>query len=93
MDLHSIKNKALPVLSEAGVIRSSLFGSVVSGDYRADSDIDVLVKLPRGKTLLDLVDLQLKLAKALGKPVDVLTYQSISPYLKRSILSHQYPLL
>ncbi len=93
MDLKSIKTKALPVLSEAGVIRSSLFGSVVRGDSREDSDIDVLVEFPRGKTLLDLVELKLKLEKVLGKPVDILTYRSVSPYLKGSILSNQYQLL
>ncbi|MBI5358249.1 nucleotidyltransferase domain-containing protein [Candidatus Amesbacteria bacterium] len=55
--LTDIKNKALPVLQEEGVIRSSIFGSYARGENTIDSDIDVLVELPKGKSLLDLVRL------------------------------------
>lgn len=93
MDLDNIKGKSIPVLSAAGVTRSSLFGSVVRGNYDENSDVDFLVELPRGKTLLDLMDLKLKLEKVLGKQVDLLTYNSISPYLKDSILKNQYRII
>lgn len=88
-----IKNKALPLLKESGVIRSSLFGSFVRGETNDHSDIDILVELPKNKSYLDLVRLELKLGKALGKKVDLLTYQSVSPYLKDYIQKDQMAIL
>lgn len=93
MRLEAIKKKALPILKEAGVNRSSLFGSIVRGDMGKDSDIDILVDLPRGKSLLDLVRLQRKLEEVLGKEVDVITYNSIHPLLKDYILRDQLQIL
>ena len=75
--MDKIKTKALPVLSKAGVIRSSLFGSVVRGEAQENSDVDLWVECPRGKTLLNPVDLKQKLERALGKPVDVVTMKRL----------------
>lgn len=91
--LDDIRQKALPVLKSEGVIRSSIFGSYVSGDYREDSDIDMLVELPKGKSYLDLVSLQRRLGEVLVKKVDLLTYNSISPLLKDHILKDQVQIL
>lgn len=92
-DIEQIKTKALPILKEAGVTRSSIFGSYVTGEAKEDSDIDILVDLPRGKTLFDLADLKMKLEDALGKEVDVITYNSIYPPLKKYILAEQVSIL
>ncbi len=88
-----IKNKTLPILKAAGVKRSSVFGSYARGEATAKSDIDVLVELPSGKSLLDLVRLERKLTQALNKKVDLLTYNSLSPLLKNSILQEQLEIL
>lgn len=79
----------IPVLKRHGVIKAALFGSIVRGEAKKNSDIDILVKLARNKTLLDLVGLQLELQDKLGKKVDVLTYNSIHPLLKDIILNEQ----
>lgn len=92
-NLERIKKIALPVLKAAGVTRSSLFGSYVRGENRLDSDIDILVELPRGKSLLDLIRLEKKLEKVLGKKVDLLTYNSIHPLLKDYIQKDQLQIL
>lgn len=92
-DINQIKQKALPVLKEAGVTRSSLFGSVVRGEAGEDSDIDILVELPMNKSLLDLVRLQKKLAAALGQKVDLVTYNSIHPLLKDYIYKDEMQIL
>ncbi|HBC72765.1 hypothetical protein A2379_04630 [Candidatus Amesbacteria bacterium RIFOXYB1_FULL_47_13] len=91
--LDDIKQKVTPVLQHAGVIRSSIFGSYVRGDNREDSDIDILVELPKGRSLLDLVRLQRELGNVLVKKVDLLTYNSISPLLKDYILKDQVQIL
>ena len=91
--LQSVTDKILPVLKEAGVTKSSLFGSYVRGDYRKDSDVDILVELPKGNSLLDLVRLEKKLENALGKKVDLLTYNSVHPLLKDHIGKDQLQIL
>lgn len=83
--LDEIKIKAIPILKEAGVTHSSIFGSYVKGEEREDSDIDILIEFPKGKSLLDLVRLQRKLEEAIGKKVDVATYKSVSPLLQKYI--------
>lgn len=91
--LEEIKKKALPILKEAGVTRSSLFGSYVRGEQRENSDIDMLVDVPKGTGLFAFVGLQRKLADALGKKVDLVTYKSIHPLLRDRILSEQISIL
>jgi predicted nucleotidyltransferase len=92
-DLEKIKTKVLPILRKADVTRAALFGSYVRGDNTPNSDIDILVELPRGKSLFDLVGLQIDLEKNLDKKVDVVSYRSICPHLKESIFSNQYTIL
>ena len=88
-----IKQKAVPILKEAGVTRSALFGSYVQGNNTKESDIDLLVDVPRGTTLFDIVELQIRLEESLQKKVDLVTYRSIHPLLKESILKHQVQIL
>lgn len=93
LNLGEIKTKTLPILKEAGATRSSLFGSYVKGMEKSTSDVDILVELPEHLSLLDIVDLKLKLESALKKKVDLVEYKAIRPELKESILSHQIALL
>ncbi|HCS78942.1 TPA: hypothetical protein DIV55_04340 [Patescibacteria group bacterium] len=92
-NLNLIKQKAVPILKEAGVTRSALFGSYVRGDHTSESDIDLLVDVPRGTTLFDIVELQTRLEETLQKKVDLVTYRSIHPRLRESILKHQVQIL
>jgi uncharacterized protein len=76
----------LPYLREAIVAAAArcgasdvrLFGSVARGEERADSDVDFIVRLAPGRTLLDLVRLELLLEQLLGRRVDVVTEGSLA---------------
>ena len=92
-EIKTIKAQILPILKQAGVLRSSIFGSLARGEADATSDVDILVELPENASLLDLVGLQLDLESALGKKVDLVEYDSIKPALKKNILSAQVQLL
>ncbi len=81
------------MLKQAEVKRAALFGSYVRGDNNENSDVDILVDLPRGKTLLDLVGLKQDLEEILQRKVDVVEYGGIHPLLKDSILASQYQIL
>ena len=88
-EIQKIQQQIVPILKEAGVLRSSIFGSVARGESDEKSDVDILVELPRGKSLFDLFDLQDRLQGVLGKKVDMGPYRSIKPMLKEKILNEQ----
>lgn len=91
--LEHIRKKAVPILRDAGVTRSAIFGSYVRGENTLDSDIDILIDFPRGKGLFEFVDLQEKLKNVLGKEVDLVTYNSLHPLLRDIILKEQVQIL
>ncbi len=70
-----------------GVVRLRVFGSWARGDAGEDSDLDLLVKLKPGKSLLDVIGLQQGLEDLVGRKVDILTEGGVSPYLKERILA------
>lgn len=88
-NLIQIKKRATPILRKSGVVRSAVFGSFARGEARRDSDIDLLVELKRGKSLLDLIHLKHELEKAFGRKTDVVTYNALHPLLKEDILNEQ----
>ncbi len=88
-----IKEKAVPILKEAGVTRSALFGSVVRGEETKDSDVDILIQPPEGMSLFGFIGLEHKLEDVLGRKVDLVSYRAIHPVLKDQILSEQVPIL
>jgi len=63
-----------------------VFGSVARGEDRPDSDVDLLVRFAKGKSLLGLVRLERELTAALGRKVDLLTESALSPFLRDRIL-------
>jgi len=89
MTTQAIKNKILPILKRQGVIRAAVFGSAARGEMTKKSDIDLLVKLGKNKTLLDLAGLKLELEDKLGRNVDIVSYGGIHPLLKDIILKEQ----
>jgi uncharacterized protein len=93
LQLIRIKKVSLPILKKNGVVKAGVFGSVARGEARKRSDVDMLVQFKGRKSLLDLVGLELELKKALHKKVDVLTYKSIHPRLKKRILQDEVRIL
>ena len=82
-----LREKILPVLLPCGVKRIALFGSAVRGDDTPDSDVDILVKLkpPNERPPLGLfkwVALEEELSQKLGRRVDLVTEDGMSPYIR-----------
>lgn len=87
--VESIQESLLPVLRDYGVVRAGIFGSRARGESGPDSDLDLLVELESGRSLLDLVGLQLDLTERLGIQTQVVTYNSLHPLLRDRILSDE----
>ncbi len=68
--------------------RMALFGSVLRDDFRADSDIDVLVEFEPGHRigLIGLGCVASELSTLLGREVDLNTYKMLSPYFRENVL-------
>ena len=91
----SLKQRREDVLNTAkryGAAKLRVFGSVVREDDYAESDIDLLVEMAKGRDLLDLIALEQDLTELLGRRVDVVTDGGLSPYLKDRILAEAVPL-
>lgn len=86
MTTQSIKRKIIPILKRQGVTKAALFGSAARGEMKKRSDVDILVKLEKGKSLFDFVGLKLELEDKLRKKVDLVMYGAIKPRLKDIIL-------
>jgi hypothetical protein len=82
--------KALePELRGRGVVSAALFGSIVHGAARPDSDVDVLIGVdPAARfDLIDLVGVKNLLGDHLGRAIDVVDRDSIKPIIRDSILT------
>lgn len=68
-----------------------VFGSVLHGDDKESSDIDLLVDPLPGTTLLDLGGLQVELETLLGVPVDLLTPGDLPLKFRAQVLAEARP--
>lgn len=85
MPFSQLKKKLGPTLKQYGVRRSYIFGSTARGEAKQNSDLDLLVYLPRSASLLTLISLQQTLEGRLGRRVDVVTPRAISKQLYKYI--------
>lgn len=64
----------------------SVFGSYARGEQNEESDLDLLVELGDGMTLIDFVGLQQEIGDALGLPVDLAEKEALKPRIAPYIL-------
>jgi len=71
------------------ISRLSLFGSVLRGEERPDSDIDFLVEFhsDRLPTLIELAAMERELSELLNRPVDLRTAEDLSRYFREQVLA------
>lgn len=93
MTITQIKKAALPILNAHGIRKAAVFGSVARDEETADSDVDLLIQLPRPIGLLPFAGLKLELEDALHRKVDLVEYEALHPRLKSRVLANQVPIL
>jgi uncharacterized protein len=83
-----------PDIRALGVARLALFGSVLRDQARPDSDVDLLVQFaPGAKTYERFLALSELLEQRLGRRVELVTTEALSPYIGPRILAEAQDVL
>lgn len=90
LSLH--RDRILAIAAARGASNVRVFGSAARRMDREDSDLDLLVNVLPGSSLLDIAGLQIDIAEALGIKVDLCTEAELHPRLKERILAEARPL-
>ena len=90
--LDEYRERILRLATTHGARDVRVFGSQARNEAGAESDLDLLVRLGEGRSLLDLVALKQELEDLMRRPVDVVTDRSLSPYLRERVLREAVPL-
>ena len=95
IEIEEIKKKVVPILRKYGIERAGVFGSVTRGLIKKDSDIDILVDMPRKLhiTLLDFAHIHIELEDRLNRKVDLVEYCTVRPEIKENIFSEEVRIL
>jgi uncharacterized protein len=92
MDLQAKRQDILRIAAKHGARNIRVFGSAARGDDRPGSDLDLLVEMESGRSLLDLVALGQELETLLHRKVDVVTDTSVHPAIRPHVLADARPL-
>ncbi|SRR3989338_6770264 len=69
-----------------------MFGSGARGDFRASSDVDLLIRYNRPKGLFEHSGIALELEEMLGRKVDLVTDGALSKYIRANVYKDLKPL-
>ena len=86
-DIVTVLRENRELIRGLGAKRLGLFGSFVRGEQRSESDVDLLVEFEPGKKTFDnFMALAFLLEDLLQRRVELVTAESLSPYLRPHIL-------
>ena len=90
--LRGKRGRLLDLAARHGAHNLRVFGSVARGEADAGSDLDFLVDLEPGRSLIDLGALLVDLQAEFGSPVDVVTEAGLRPIMRERVLRDAVPL-
>jgi predicted nucleotidyltransferase len=91
-NLRTLKPQIIEIASQFGVSDIRVFGSVARGTAKEGSDVDLLVQIEAGRSLLDLIGFEQKLEDEFGISVDIVVEGGIHPMLESAIFAEARPL-
>ena|SRR2546426_6931314 len=89
--LQEKREEILRIASKYGARKVRVFGSLARGEADEQSDIDFLVELEPGRSLLELGGLQFELASLLDCRVDVVTVRGLKARIRERVLREAVP--
>lgn len=63
----------------------AIFGSYTQGEESTESDLDILIEFSKPKSLFDIARIERELSKDIGIEVDLVTKNSLSPYIRKRV--------
>lgn len=90
--LRAEREEILRIAALHGAHTVRVFGSAARGEAGPGSDVDFLVELEDGRSLLDLVHLWQDLEELLGRRVDVVEPEGLHWYIRDRVLREAVPL-
>ena len=83
------RSKVAEFCRKSHIRKLALFGSVLRGDFRPDSDVDVLVEFEAGREpgLLRLAGMERELSAILGRQVDLRTPEDLSRLFRDEVIA------
>src|SRR5258708_17738941 len=84
--LRTKREDILRIAKNYGAYNVRVFGSVARGEADSESDIDLLVNMEPGRSLLDLCGLLIDLEELLGCNVDVVTEKELRERIRERVL-------
>ena len=90
--LRTKRNEILSIAARHGACNVRVFGSVARGEADERSDIDFLVEMEEGRSLLDVGGLLMELRALLGREVDVVTERGLKPRTRERVMQDALPL-
>jgi uncharacterized protein len=90
--LEEKRDEILRLATQYGAANVRIFGSVARNEADQDSDIDFLVDMEPGRSLLDLGGLLMELNDLLDRSVDVVTEKGLKERLRERVLHEAIPL-
>jgi predicted nucleotidyltransferase len=85
-ELRQRRDEILEIARRYGAVTVRVFGSVARGDSRPDSDLDLLVQMEPGRSLLDMGAMLMELRTLLGCKVDVVTEAGLRDRIRDRVL-------
>jgi len=86
-DILNVIDQNRSVLRALGVIKIGLFGSFVREEQHQESDIDLLIEFEPGRKTFDtFMELSFFLEEVLQRRIELVTLESLSPYIGPHIL-------
>lgn len=86
------KEQILAIAAKYGAYNIRIFGSVARGTADDKSDVDFMVDLEEGRSLLDLGGLLMELRELLERSVDVVTPEGLRPRIRDRVLKEAVPI-
>jgi predicted nucleotidyltransferase len=91
-ELRGRRTEILRLAALHGATNVRVFGSVARGEADERSDVDFLVDMRSGRSLLDLGGLLEDLRELLSRPVDVVTERGLKSRIRDRVLREAVPL-
>ena len=80
------RDEILRMAANRGASNVRIFGSVARGEDDPDSDVDFLVDMAPGRSLMDMGGLLMDLQDLLGRQVDLVTEDGLHWYIRDRVL-------